>query len=170
MDFFDPSCAPGVCTPTWGGATAREGLALLQGLAGLNLIHDVGYMDMGMICSAEMLAMGDEVIGMTKRFVRGIEVTAETLARNIVEKVGPGGHFLKEQHTFKNFRNELWVPTLLTRQPRNIWNREGSKDMSQRIRDKVQKIIETHKVPPLPDKIVAELETLKIKGEKELIG
>jgi arginase family enzyme len=54
MDFFDPSCAPGVCTPAWGGATAREGLALLQGLAGLNLVacdintvsppHDVGGM------------------------------------------------------------------------------------------------------------------------------
>jgi agmatinase len=54
MDFFDPSCAPGVCTPTWGGATAREGLALLQGLAGLDFVafdvntvsppHDVGGM------------------------------------------------------------------------------------------------------------------------------
>ena len=38
MDFFDPSCAPGVCAPTWGGATAEEGLALLQGLAGLNFV------------------------------------------------------------------------------------------------------------------------------------
>jgi agmatinase len=54
MDFFDPSCAPGVCTPAWGGASAREGLALLQGLAGLDLVacdintvsppHDVGGM------------------------------------------------------------------------------------------------------------------------------
>ena len=54
MDFFDPSCAPGVCTPTWGGASAREGLTLLQGLAGLNFVavdvntvsppHDVGGM------------------------------------------------------------------------------------------------------------------------------
>jgi len=52
MDFFDPSCAPGVCTPAWGGATAREGLALLQGLAGLDIVatdvntvsppHDLG--------------------------------------------------------------------------------------------------------------------------------
>lgn len=39
MDFFDPSCAPGVCTPTWGGASAREGLSMLQGLAGLNFVH-----------------------------------------------------------------------------------------------------------------------------------
>lgn len=36
MDFFDPSCAPGVCTPTPGGVTAREGLAILEATAGLN--------------------------------------------------------------------------------------------------------------------------------------
>lgn len=38
MDFFDPSCAPGVCTPTWGGASAREGLSFLRSLSGLNII------------------------------------------------------------------------------------------------------------------------------------
>ncbi|MCH8037159.1 MAG: arginase family protein, partial [Proteobacteria bacterium] len=54
MDFFDPSCAPGVCTPTWGGVTAREGLAILHGLEGLDFVafdvntvsppHDLGGM------------------------------------------------------------------------------------------------------------------------------
>lgn len=38
MDSFDPSVAPGVCTPTWGGFTAREGLQLLRGLSGLNIV------------------------------------------------------------------------------------------------------------------------------------
>lgn len=38
MDSFDPSVAPGVCTPTWGGFTAREGLSLLRGLAGLDIV------------------------------------------------------------------------------------------------------------------------------------
>ena len=38
MDFFDPSCAPGVFTPTWGGVSAREGLTLLQGLSGLDIV------------------------------------------------------------------------------------------------------------------------------------
>jgi arginase family enzyme len=52
MDFYDPSCAPGVCTPTWGGATAREGLDLVRSLAGIHVVaadvntvsppHDVG--------------------------------------------------------------------------------------------------------------------------------
>lgn len=54
MDFYDPSCAPGVCTPTWGGPTAREGFALIRELQGMNIVsvdvntvsppHDVGGM------------------------------------------------------------------------------------------------------------------------------
>lgn len=36
MDFFDPSVAPGVCTPTWGGCQAHEGLAFLEMLAPLD--------------------------------------------------------------------------------------------------------------------------------------
>jgi agmatinase len=37
MDFFDPATAPGVCTPTWGGATSDEGLAFLEMLAPLDV-------------------------------------------------------------------------------------------------------------------------------------
>lgn len=38
MDVFDPSVAPGVFTPAWGGLTAREGLRLIRGLKGLNIV------------------------------------------------------------------------------------------------------------------------------------
>jgi trimethylamine--corrinoid protein Co-methyltransferase len=168
--------------PTWGlaGATdaktidAQAGIEsafsiLAQGLAGLNLIHDVGYLDMGMICSAEMLVLGDEVIGMAKRLIRGIEVNPETLARDVIQKVGPGGHFLLEDHTYNHFKKELWVPKLLTRQPYDTWQSQGAKDMETRVKESVKDILETHKVPPLPDKTLAALEKLKIKGQKELM-
>ncbi len=38
MDVFDPSVAPGVCTPSWGGLSAREGITLLRALAGLRIV------------------------------------------------------------------------------------------------------------------------------------
>jgi agmatinase len=38
VDVFDPSCAPGVCIPEWGGLAAREGLALVRSLQGLNFV------------------------------------------------------------------------------------------------------------------------------------
>ncbi len=38
MHVFDPSCAPGGATPSWGGLSAREGLEFLRGLSGLDII------------------------------------------------------------------------------------------------------------------------------------
>jgi trimethylamine--corrinoid protein Co-methyltransferase len=169
--------------PTWGyaGCTdskvldAQAGLesgltVLSQGLAGLNLIHDVGYMDNAMVCSTAQLVLGDVAIGWTKRFCRGVEVNAETIAREVIEAVGPGGHFLQQDHTVEHLRKELWRSKLLTRQAYDDWEKGGSKDMYQRIQEKLKDIVENHQVPPLPAKTVAALQRIKRQGEKELGG
>lgn len=169
--------------PTWGlaGSTdskvldAQAGVEgafsiLAQGLAGLNLIHDVGYMDMAMVCSTEMLVLGDEAIGMAKRFIRGIEVNSDTIAREVIENVGPGGNFLGEKHTRQHHRNELWRPNLMTRQGYIKWKKNGSKDINQRIRERIQDIVENHKVPPLSEDIIRNIKSIKQEGERELIG
>ena len=54
MDVFDPSIAPGVCTPAWGGITADDAFDVIDGLAGCDWVgfdnqtvsppHDVGGM------------------------------------------------------------------------------------------------------------------------------
>ena len=167
--------------PTWGlaGSTDAKVLdaqagaesaftILAQGLGGLNLIHDVGYMDNGMVCSAAQLVLGNENIGMAKRFIQGIAVNSETLARGLIEKVGPAGHFLTEDHTFENFKKEQWKPELMTRKAYGKWRDEGAKDTAQRIQDKIQHILDNHKVPPLADKTVAAFKTIIEKCEKEL--
>lgn len=38
LDVFDPSVAPGVFSPSWGGLGAAAGMRLLRGLAGLRLV------------------------------------------------------------------------------------------------------------------------------------
>jgi trimethylamine--corrinoid protein Co-methyltransferase len=167
--------------PTWGtaGCTDAKTLdqqagiestfsCLAQALGGINLIHDVGYLDMGMICSAEMLVMGDEVVGMVKRYLQGITVDAETLAQEIIQKVGPGGNFLLEDHTFTNFRKEHWIPTLMARQKYDTWENEGGKTMGERVQEKIRHILETHRVPSLADSVTEKLAHLKREGEKEL--
>jgi trimethylamine--corrinoid protein Co-methyltransferase len=167
--------------PTWGlaGATdskkidAQAGIEstfsiLAQGLAGLNLVHDVGYMDMGMVCSTDMLVMGNETIGMAKRFIRGVEVNAETLARDVIGAVGPGGHYLQEDHTYDHFRQQLWMPQLLERRGYDLWEADGSKSMAQRVRERVLEIIETHQPSPLPDETLQALAAIREEGAKEL--
>jgi trimethylamine--corrinoid protein Co-methyltransferase len=167
--------------PTWGtaGVTDAKDLdqqagiegafsILSQALSGINLIHDIGYMDMGMANSAEMLVMGDEIVGMVRRFLRGVEVNAETLAREVIEKVGPGGNFLQEDHTVNHFRPEHWIPGLMDRQAREVWEATGAKTMGDRIRDKIRHILESHKAPSLSDAVLQELERLRKEGVQEL--
>ena len=169
--------------PTWGlaGSTdskvidAQAGIEatfsiLAQGLAGLNLIHDVGYIDNGMACSTAQLVLGNESIGMTKRFIRGIEVSRESLALEVIEKVGPGGHYLDQDHTYDHFKSELWMPSLFTRSAYEDWESQGAKDMAARIQEKLEDIIKNHQAPPLPDKTAAALKDIKTKGEKELVN
>jgi trimethylamine--corrinoid protein Co-methyltransferase len=167
--------------PTWGlaGATDAKVLdaqagsesafsILAQGLAGLNLIHDVGYMSNGMVCSAAQLILGDENIGMAKHFIRGIEVNQETLAREVIEKVGPGGHFLDQDHTYNHFKNALWMPGLMTRSAYSDWQDQGAKDMATRIQEKLEDIVKNHEAPALPGKTLSALKSIRQKGEKEL--
>jgi trimethylamine--corrinoid protein Co-methyltransferase len=167
--------------PTWGlaGATdskildAQAGAEaafhiLAQGQAGLNLIHDVGYMDSSMACAAEQLVLGNEIIGMAKRFLEGFEINTEQLAKDVIAEVGPGGQYLSHRHTFTNFRKELWQTTIFTRQNREAWIQDGSKDTETRIRERILEIKETHKVETLADSLLQKLEEMKNEGQKRL--
>lgn len=169
--------------PTWGyaGCTdaktvdAQAGMEaafsiVTQALAGLNLIHDVGYLDMAMVCSPAQLLLGNEAIGMAKRFLEGITVDAATLARDVVAAVGPGGNFLDQPHTHRHFRRELSRHDLATRQPRPEWQAAGGLDMARRIQDRLEKILAEHRVAPLSQKIQAELNRIKTEGQTELVS
>ncbi len=169
--------------PTWGlaGATdakcldAQAGIEsafsiLSQGLSGLNLVHDVGYMASGMACSLEQLVMGNEVVRMTRRFVEGIKVTRETLAREVIEDVGPSGHFLVQPHTMKHFKDELWNTRLMNRKTIDGWKDAGQPTMADRVREEIKAISDTHTPEPLSDKVMSELDRLKREGEKEILA
>jgi len=169
--------------PTWGLAGATDSKMLdaqagteatfhlmAQALAGLNLIHDVGYIDSAMTCSAEQLVYGNEVIGMIKQFMKGIPVNRETLAREVIEAVGPGGHYLTRQHTLDHFRDVFWVPGLMNRKTREQWEEEGAKDMSRVVREETLHLMATHRPEPLDGKIMDELERIRKKGKNELVN
>lgn len=168
--------------PTWGlaGSTdsklldAQAGMEsifsiITQGLAGINLIHDVGYMDMAMVCSLEMLILGDEACGMARHFLKGIDVNKETLALDIINKVGPGGNFIQERHTFNNFRKELWMPSLFTREHYSNWSESGLKSIEHRIKGKIETILATHEPKPIAMDVIKDIESLREEKGKEII-
>jgi len=96
-------------------AAMEAGFSLFQtGLAGNNLVQDVGYMESGLTACWELIVMADEIIDEIKLILKGIEVNEETLALDIIDKIGPGIHFLEKEHTLKHFK-ETWYPKLINR-------------------------------------------------------
>ena len=133
---------------------------LLAALSGSNLIHDLGYIGAGMTYSLEHLVLCDEGAGMAKFITRGVEINPETLAQDVIENVGPGGHFLTEQHTMDHFRSHMHFTRLFNRNTYDNWQAAGSKNFGDSANALIKEILYWHEVPPLDpavEKAVKEL-------------
>ena len=141
---------------------------LLSGLSSTTLVHDAGFLDCADIGSLEMLVMTDEIIALARRVLRGIEVSDETLMLDLIDEVGPGGHFIGTKETAKRCREEIWVPTLMDRDPWESWMAGGRPTMLDRVRERVRAILDTHRPPPLPQGVVDEIEAVLAAAEARL--
>ncbi|GAB4529120.1 MAG: trimethylamine methyltransferase family protein [Anaerolineae bacterium] len=126
-------------------------------LIGGNMIHDVGYIEQGLTSSMEMMVASDEIIDMVKRILRGIPVTDDTMALDVMDQVGPGGHYLEHDHTYNRFKTEIWRPKLLDRQNWENWTASGSKRYSDRVHERVTEILETETEPLFDEAMYKEL-------------
>jgi trimethylamine--corrinoid protein Co-methyltransferase len=122
---------------------------LFAGLSGGDLCHDVGYIESAMTGSLQQLVMMDEVISYAKRIMRGIEVTRETLAVDVIDRVGPGGNFLTDDHTLHHFKSEFWFPRLIDRNRRERWEEKGRTRMAERAQARIIEIVDSHRPAPL---------------------
>ena len=140
---------------------------LLPALAGANMIYGLGMIELGMTLDFGQLVVDNEIAKMVRKVVGGIRVTDETLAVDVIRKVGAGGHFLLEEHTFKHMKNVQSQSQLFDRNPRENWVDNGSKDLATRAREQVRYILENHKPEPLPAEVSKQLRQIIETAEVE---
>lgn len=69
--------------------------------AGNDLVVNSGMFATGLTISLEQLVLDDEINGIIRRLYRGIDVSEDTIATQVINNVGPKGSFLTEDHTLK---------------------------------------------------------------------
>ena len=147
-------------------ATAEGSLlSLLVALSGGNLNHDVGYLEAGLTSSLDAVVAFDEVIGMVRRMMRGIPVSTETLALDVIDEVGPGGEFLTHSHTYEHFKQD-WFPNIFNRQSYEDWETGGGTTLADRANKRVREILGTHNPFELSDSVKIELNGIIKRAEK----
>jgi trimethylamine--corrinoid protein Co-methyltransferase len=126
--------------------------------SGIDLvIHAAGILSSYLAFSYEKLVLDDEMCGMARRFLRGIEVTPQTLAYDLVARVAPGGDFLTEPHTLKGHRKEFWRPAVSDRSGLKAWMAEGRHDAVFRAVQRWQRLLAQHVDPPLDASTAGQL-------------
>jgi trimethylamine--corrinoid protein Co-methyltransferase len=135
-------------------------------LIGGNMIHDVGYLEQGLTSSMEMMVASDEIIDRVKRILRGVPVTDETRALDVMNDVGPGGHYLDHDHTYTRFKTEIWRPKLTDRSNWENWTASGSKTYRDRVHDRVIEVLETETEPLMDEKMFNELKSICEKADE----
>ena len=132
---------------------------ILATCAGFNFItYALGALDFSLSVCYEKILTDHELLGMIERLVRGVEVSDETLAIDVIDAVGPGEHFLAQKHTREHHMKEHFIPKLFDTQPYDYWLKTGSNNIRERAREEVKRILREHQPPPLDKDLEKKLE------------
>ena len=122
------------------------------------VLHAGGIVSSYLAFSYEKFVMDDEICGMLRHYLRGIQVNPETLAYEVIASVGAGGHFLGEDHTLERCRTEFWNPDLFDRSGLEGWWDGERLDITARATQRWQDLLDSYKAPSLDQTTVRQLE------------
>jgi trimethylamine--corrinoid protein Co-methyltransferase len=140
------------------------GFGMLPSLPKTDILYDGGLIENAMTLSYEAMVISNEIAGMVFRGMKGIEVNEETLAEDVIHKVGPGGSFLTERHTLEYLRKEIFIA--------EIFDKLNMNDIREAAKEKAKHLLNTHQPEPLDKSVQEELrrivkEAWKRKGRRK---
>jgi trimethylamine---corrinoid protein Co-methyltransferase len=141
---------------------------IISALTGANIIAVTGGLFAELSWSPVIAVLDNDLAGAVGYFIEGANIGDETLALDIIDRVGPiPGSFLGEESTRKWWETEFFIPKIMDRLPYEVWKIQGKKSEIDNAKNKVKEIIKTHKVSvPLNDEQSRELDNIYAEAKK----
>lgn len=141
--------ATGAKSPDW-QAGAENGLSVMASwLGGADMVCGAGLLYGARVCSLVELLLDTELFGLVRSMAAGVEASDEDLALDVIEGVGPGGHYLAERHTLRHMRG-VWQQRFFDRGSWEDWETAGRPQPRERARECARQILAEHRPAPLP--------------------
>jgi trimethylamine--corrinoid protein Co-methyltransferase len=135
--------------------------ALLGGLIGINMISGPGMLDFESTQSIEKLIIDNEICGMVKRFLKGINDYGPPFASAILRDYDEKQELLSHPSTLKLFREELFFTgPVVDRATRDSWRALGSKSARNRAKEEAEKLEIKPELKPINEDIKKDLEKI----------
>jgi len=103
---------------------------------------------------------------MVNRGLRGVGVNAEGLALDVISDVAHHGNYLSTEHTLRNFRRELFLPSFLDRRSSGE-RKEEELEILEKARSRAKEILATHQPKPLTPEVEEKMEQVLQKALKD---
>jgi len=158
-DFYDiplsmGSFATGAKEPNWQAGIENSLSTFMASIVMSDMLLGVGFLHGSRIWSYAEMMMDCEIFSIIHKTMQGIIVNDESLALDVIAKVGPSGNFLTQKHT-RQHMHDLFLPEFMDRRPYNEWEskKDGSCDWAL---SKARKILAEHQPDQLDPKISIE--------------
>ena len=146
-------------------------LSAFQG--GVDLVVNAGMFATGMTVSLAQLVIDDEIAALCARFKAGMEINAETIARDVMASVGPRGNYLMEEHTLKHLKGDREkgiIPehvelALSSASGFDVWQQAGASRVDQRAWKEAYRMLDVHHPTPLSPEVLAALDDRVAEAE-----
>lgn len=118
------------------------------------IIHSAGILDSYSSMSYEQFIVDLEIISAVKRYINGLDISADKLAVDVIDSIGPGGNFITHQHTMAHCRKEPWLPEIGLR---GFCKSDPNEKLMANINSKLNKLYNSYQFPDLPSSIKENL-------------
>ncbi len=149
---------------TWLAAAETAHTVMLAGLMGSELMTTIGLTNRYQLFTPEHMLLDDDLYHRAAHAFRDLELDDETLALDVIDAVGPGGHFLAQAHTRRHMRETV---------ERSIGQQVGPdgvhyRDPLEVARERGLAILEGYRPEPLGEDKQRELRRIVAAADAEL--
>ena len=150
---------------------AYESTLLLFAAAtsGVNFVlHAAGIMQYYTAFSYEKFIVDEEICSLILKYMQGMNFSPERFLFDDIKEIGPGGHYLYQESTFRLHREELRAPLLGDRQNYEAWEAQGKTDTVARATARYQKLLAEYEKPEIDPALERELRAYVDTRAKQL--
>jgi len=156
------------CLPGFQAGMEKATSTLFPLLCGASGIGTIGQLEFGITFSPVQLVLDAECVRATRRMLQGFEVDSDTLALELIERVGPEGNFIAEPHTAEHFRREFWLSELTECEAWEAYSAKKIKSMERLAEERVREILSHPLEPVLDEHQIAEIDRIVSYAEKKI--
>lgn len=146
-------------TSDWQAGTENALSVAASWHAGADIMIGAGLLYGTRVHSAQQIILDSELYRIGALLAAGFEYSDECLADEVIATVGPGSHFLGEQHTRDHMR-EIFRSDVLSRETWEDWELNGRPAPRDRAKTKAERLLGEHQPMPLPDGAADQMDAL----------